>query len=148
MDIQKVLIISVLILVYLGTITVIGDPKNLRTAKKRYAKFRKLCSELPEDHKFRILEDPILISGYYGMHSGLLGYNTNKGTEIGICVDGCPNEIMHVLLHELAHTTVEEYDHSKKFWNNLRELKKMASDHKLYKHIEDPTGFCGSKIHD
>ena len=135
-------------LLFLGTLNSIGDPKSMVIAKKRYEKLRNICEELPEDHKFNKLKEPILISGYYGMQSGLLGYNTNKGTEIGVCVDGKPNEIMHVLLHELAHATVSEYDHSKKFWSNLRELKKMARKYKLYKHIPDPVGFCGAKIHD
>jgi hypothetical protein len=79
---------------------------------------------------------------------GFLGFNTNKGSEIGLCVDGCPNELMHVLLHELAHATVKEYDHSPAFWKNLDELKTFAESKKLYKTIDDPKGFCGSRIHD
>ena len=61
---------------------------------------------------------------------------------------GAPNELMHVLLHELAHATVKEYDHSPAFWANLDELKEFTEGKKLYKTIEDPKGFCGARIHD
>ena len=35
-----------------------------------------------------------------------VGFNSNKGDNIAVCVDGDVNSIMHVLLHELAHCTV------------------------------------------
>ena len=46
---------------------------------------------------------------------GSVGSNTNKGGEIVVCLDGKPNEIFHVLIHELAHCTVSEYKHSHNF---------------------------------
>jgi hypothetical protein len=145
---QKVLIYVTMWLLLLSFIGVTREPKSLTTLRRRYGKLREEFANLPEDHKFRKLEEPILLVGYHGMQGGLLGFNTNKGSEIGLCVDGCPNELMHVLLHELAHATVKEYDHSPAFWANLEELKKFAEEKKLYKTIEDPKGFCGARIHD
>jgi len=145
---QKVLIYVTMWLLLMSFIGVTREPKSLVTLRERYGKLREEFAKLPEDHKFRKLEVPILLVGYHGMQGGLLGFNTNKGSEIGLCVDGCPNELMHVLLHELAHATVKEYDHSPDFWANLEELKKLAEDKKLYKTIEDPKGFCGARIHD
>jgi hypothetical protein len=124
------------------------EPDSLVKLRERYEKLREEFSKLPKSHKFRKLEEPILLMGYHGMKGGLLGFNTNKGSEIGLCVDGCPNELMHVLLHELSHATVKEYDHSPNFWSNLEELKKFAEGKKLYKPIDDPQGFCGAHIHD
>jgi hypothetical protein len=145
---QKVLIYVTMWLLLLSFIGVTREPKSLTTLRKRYGKLREEFTKLPEEHKFRNLEEPILLVGYHGMQGGLLGFNTNKGSEIGLCVDGCPNELMHVLLHELAHATVKEYDHSPAFWANLEELKKFTEEKKLYKTIEDPKGFCGARIHD
>jgi hypothetical protein len=145
---QKILIYVTMWLVLLSFLGITKEPNSLKKLRERYEKLREGFSELPGGHKFRKLEEPILLIGYHGMQGGLLGFNTNKGSEIGLCVDGCPNELMHVLLHELAHATVREYDHSPQFWKNLDELKTFAESKKLYKTIEDPKGFCGSRIHD
>jgi hypothetical protein len=145
---QKVLIYVTTWFLFFSFLKLAKDPKSLVTLRERYANLREEFSKLPEGHKYRKLENPILLVGYHGMQGGLLGFNTNKGSEIGLCVDGCPNELMHVLLHELAHATVKEYDHSPAFWKNLDELKTFAETKKLYKTIDDPKGFCGSRIHD
>jgi len=145
---QKIVIYVTMWLLLLSFLKMVKEPKSLVTLRERYTKLREEFAKLPEGHKFRKLEEPILLVGYHGMQGGLLGFNTNKGSEIGLCVDGCPNELMHVLLHELAHATVNEYDHSPAFWANLDELKEFAEGKKLYKTIEDPKGFCGARIHD
>jgi hypothetical protein len=145
---QKILFYVTMWLLLMSFLNIVKEPNSLATLRKRYAKLRETFVELPQEHKFRKLGEPILLVGYHGMQGGLLGFNTNKGSEIGLCVDGCPNELMHVLLHELAHATVKEYDHSPAFWENLEELKKFAEEKKLYKTIDDPKGFCGAQIHD
>lgn len=145
---QRVLIYILTWLVFISFMRFANEPKKMIMLREKYSKLRKEIEELPEDHKFNRIKEPILLTGYYGMHDGLLGFNTNKGSEIGLCVDGCVNEMMHVLLHELAHATVDEFQHSPKFWSNLKELKNFASSKNLYTHIKDPTGFCGAVIHD
>jgi hypothetical protein len=79
---------------------------------------------------------------------GTVGYNTNKGQEIAICVDGTSNEMFHVLIHELAHCTVDEYSHSSNFWDNYVELRDMCIEIGIYEKIPDKKTFCGQKIQD
>jgi hypothetical protein len=77
-----------------------------------------------------------------------VGWNTNKGQEIAICLDGTPNQIMHVLIHELAHCTVNEYSHSKEFWANYVELRNIAMQIGIYDRIPTREQFCGQRIQD
>ena len=123
------------------------DPENLIEVKKRYELLRKYIqthhTSVPE--KFWVLEDQILI---VGKESGDLGYNSNKGYEIGLCLDGDPNDIFHVLLHELAHSTVDEYSHSEQFWKNFSELRDLAHDIGIYEKIPIKKKFCGQHIQD
>ena len=80
--------------------------------------------------------------------NGYIGYNVSKGMGIGICIDGEPNEIFHVLLHELAHCTVDEYSHSKEFWKNFSELKTICVSLGIYQEIPQKTEFCGKHVQD
>jgi uncharacterized SAM-binding protein YcdF (DUF218 family) len=77
-----------------------------------------------------------------------LGYNTNKGYEIGLCLDGTVNQIFHVLLHELAHSTVSEYEHSTNFWQNFKELRELATKIGIYEPVNSSEKFCGKYISD
>ena len=54
---------------------------------------------------------------------------------------------MYILLHELAHITVEEYNHSEKFWSNFRKLREIASDIGVYT-PEQEMEYCGQIIKD
>ena len=80
--------------------------------------------------------------------NGGVGYNTNKGGDIAVCLDGEPNEIFHVLIHELAHCTVDEYEHSQEFWNNYIELRDICINLGIYEKIPNKTPFCGEHIQD
>jgi hypothetical protein len=123
------------------------EPDNLQEVKARYAVFIEYIRDnhdtVPE--KFWILETPGVI---VGRKAGDLGYNSNKGYEIGVCIDGTTNDIFHVLLHELAHSTVEEYDHSEEFWKNFAELRDIAVSLGLYQKIPVKKEFCGQYIND
>ena len=77
-----------------------------------------------------------------------VGYNTNKGQEIALCLDGSANEIFHVLIHELTHSSVEEYSHSKKFWDNYIELRDICVKLGIYEIIPEKVEFCGQHIQD
>ncbi len=79
--------------------------------------------------------------------NGDVGYNVNKGYEIFLCLKGDENAVMHVLLHELSHITVTEYDHSSKFWNNLKEIKEIAKKIGIYQTISSQK-FCDGIISD
>jgi len=58
------------------------------------------------------------------------------------------NQVFHVLLHELAHCTVEEYSHSTEFWDNYTNLKNQAISLGIYTNIDEITPFCGKRIVD
>lgn len=134
-----------IILLLLATVAIwtTREPRVFTEVKERYAKFREIVPP-----KYRVLRDhQVLLIGYLKKNKEL-GYNTNKGYEIGLCLDGTPNQVFHVLLHELAHSTVKEYDHNKEFWSNFKELRDIAASHGLYQAINGSEPFCGKFIKD
>ena len=139
-----VLLVLLIINVYILSIT--HEPRELIEVKEKYEILRKHITDI--DHQnFHMLKRRVPITGFKKM-KGTVGYNTNKGAEIAVCLDGSPNEIFHVLIHELAHCTVEEYSHSEQFWENYIELRDMCTDIGIYEKIPDKTKFCGQHIQD
>jgi hypothetical protein len=141
------LLVLVLILVDIYLIWNVREPKNLTGVKERYKVLRDYIKKNSDnvDEKFHILKTPVLIAG---KDAGELGYNSNKGYEIGLCLNGSTNDIFHVLLHELSHSTVEEYSHSEQFWKNFSELKDMCIGLGIYERIPERKAFCGQFIQD
>lgn len=129
------IVLCVIILVYQRE-----DPR-MTELKKRYYSF---IGNLPD--KYSVLRKPVIITGLTGQPNQI-GSNVNKGAEINICLDGDINDQFHILLHELAHSTVSEYDHSDKFWANFTELKDIARTQGLYSNVEKKT-YCGQVISD
>ncbi len=119
----------------------------LEEVKERYRTFREHLKKTDEP-KFRMLHDEIPIVAYKGSFVRGVGYNTNKGQEIGLCINGKVNHVLHVLLHELAHCTVDEYSHSDDFWGNYEELRNEAIAIGVYDNIGTLTPFCGKQIVD
>lgn len=123
-------------------------PPILDEVKRRYDLLRAHLATL-DDPRWRKLVKPSIITGMvdWDKSKGAIGYNVNKGYEIGICLKGDDaNSAFYVLLHELAHITVSEYDHSTDFWKNFKDLKDIASNLGLY---DKPTGavnYCGEVI--
>ena len=138
-----------ILLVVLSVISVVTtrEPKNFTEVKMRYAKLRDHIEANPVPKNFKILQKQILLIGYLKKKHEL-GYNTNKGYEIGLCLDGTPNQIFHVLLHELAHSTVSEYEHSTNFWQNFKELRELATKIGIYEPVNSSEKFCGKYISD
>ena len=124
------------------SVSTLEEPHNLRRLKEMYTTF---LDNPPA--KFPKLKNRSIITGFNGSGNEV-GYNVNKGYEIGVCLDGTPNQMFHVLLHELAHTTVESYDHTPEFWKNLKELKDHCKGLGIYEEIPSQTGFCGKYIRD
>lgn len=134
------LIINVIIFLYTN------EDDRLTRVKRKYRKLREhLIATGNED--FKMLHREIPITGHNSI-TYAVGYNTNKGAEIGLCLDGDENEIFHVLLHELAHCMVEEYSHSKEFWNQYDKLRNEAISIGIYQKIPEKTPFCGKHIMD
>ena len=134
-----------LLLVDVYLIWNVHEPKNLTEVKRRYKVLRDHIKNSIVPEKFHILKTPVLLAG---KEAGELGYNSNKGYEIGLCLNGSPNDIFHVLLHELSHSTVEEYSHSEQFWENFSELRSMCTNLGIYEKIPERKAFCGQFIQD
>lgn len=120
------------------------EPQSLVEVKERYTRLRHRVRGHPQ---FAILARPVPITAVHRMNGGV-AYNTNKGAEICLCLDGTPNQIFHVLLHELAHCTVPEYSHSEKFWTNYIRLRDIAIEIGVYDKIETKQKFCGEHVSD
>jgi hypothetical protein len=130
-----------IVLVVLAALTLFFTREDPRMTKLK-SKYYSFIETLPE--KYTVLKTPFLITGTYG---GDVGTNVNKGGEIFICLDGDENDHMHVLLHELTHSTVTEYDHTTRFWENFKELKELAQTRGLYTFV-DSKKYCGKEISD
>lgn len=122
------------------------EPQEFVEVKEKYQTLRKHLAETNHP-KYQMLTKCLPITGVKRMN-GTVGYNTNKGQEIALCLDGTPNEIFHVLIHELAHCTVEEYSHSDDFWANYIELRDICVNLGIYEKIPERTKFCGQHIQD
>lgn len=140
------LILLILIITVLCITT--KEPLVMVEVKKRYQKFLDYVQTDNIPEKFKVLRKRILISGYKKSISGDLGWNSNKGDEISICIDGEPNQAFHILIHELAHSTVEEYHHSDRFWKNFAELRKLCEKIGIYDPVDLKQSFCGKYIKD
>ena len=91
---------------------------------------------------------PSIITGIYGKKDGVIGSNVNKGYEIYICLDGDDvNSAVYVLIHELAHMSVPEYDHTQNYWENFKKLKELCIEKGLYTKGGDRQ-YCGDSIKD
>ena len=137
-------LILVLVNAYILHTTI--EPREFIEVKEKYKTLRDHLRET-NNEKFRVLVRPIPITGRKVMTDSV-GFNVNKGSEITICLDGSTNEIFHVLIHELAHSTVEEYSHSDQFWANYNELMEICIQIGIYQKIIEKTEFCGQHVQD
>lgn len=144
---MKWLLCVLLFLISVNLTMQLKEPENLTKVKKKYSQLIEYIKTNQVPEKFKVLENRILVDGFHGSGKEV-GYNVNKGAEIGLCLDGTPNQMFHVLIHELAHSTVEEYSHSENFWNNFTELKNLCANIGIYKEIPEETKFCGKYIRD
>jgi hypothetical protein len=141
------MILAILLLIINSIIFInVKEPSNLTEVREKYRTLRDHLRET-NNEEFKILCKEIPITAHRRLN-GSIGYNVSKGSDIGICIDGEPNEIFHVLLHELAHCTVDEYSHSKEFWNNFDKLRTICVSLGIYQEIPQRREFCGKHIQD
>ena len=138
--------LALLIVINLFILKLTREPQVLMEVKQRYKKLRDHLNET-KNEKYAMLKTPVPLTGMRRMKESV-GYNTNKGGEIVVCLDGNANDVFHVLIHELAHCTVKEYSHSDKFWKNYIELRDMCVELGIYEQIPDRKEFCGQHIQD
>ena len=123
------------------------EPEMLSQIKARYWAILDMLAQSGDSRWAPILK-PAIITGIKGKKDGVIGSNVNKGYEIYICLDGDDvNSAVYVLIHELAHMSVPEYDHSSKYWDNFRDMKKLCVDKGLYTPAGDRK-YCGDMIKD
>ena len=141
--------IAALLLIIINVFLLLNtkEPKELTEVRQKYQVLREHLKET-NNEEFDMLYDEIPITAHYRISKGAVGYNTNKGNEIGLCIDGDTNEIFHVLLHELAHCTVEEYSHSKEYWEKFKKLRKISVELGIYEEIPKKTKFCNKYVQD
>jgi hypothetical protein len=149
---MKFLITLLLLLLVIYVITFrTSQPSQIKIVKEKYQGLREYIKNNRHsiEPKFYILENEILISGFSNdkwFPSDSVGYNVNKGYEIGLCINGEPNSMFHVLLHELAHSVTTAYSHDDDFWLNYKKLRAICEKAGLYTPITKKTQFCGKSI--
>lgn len=136
----------ILLLINVYVLAMIQEPREFVEVKEKYEILRRHVVDT-QHPKFHMLANQIPLTGLKKMN-GAVGFNTNKGEEITLCIDGSVNEIFHVLIHELAHCTVEEYSHSDEYWNNYLELRDVCINLGIYEKIPEKTEFCGKHVQD
>jgi len=139
-----------------GTVGVIAsmvkEPPMLVDIKRRYRVLLAHLRSTPNiDARFEVLRrhEPLLTGiDSSRMNRGTIGYNVNKGYEIFICIDnaGSVDAAMHVLIHELAHMTVPEYDHTDAYWQSFKDLRDLCVSLGLLTVSNTPTMYCGGQI--
>lgn len=123
------------------------EPEMLTELKLRYWAILDVLRQTG-DPMWKPLLDPAIITGIHGKKDGVIGSNVNKGYEIYICLDGNDvNSAVYVLIHELAHMSVPEYDHSSTYWENFKKLKDLCIQRGLYVRSGDRR-YCGDLIKD
>ena len=137
-----------LVSLYLILVFMINEePPMLTDLKKRYARTLQILRDTGDPLWHPVLK-PSIITGIYGKKDGVIGSNVNKGYEIYICLDGDDvNSAMYVLLHELAHMSVPEYDHTTSYWDKFAKLKKIAIDNGIYTK-NGVRQYCGDTVKD
>ena len=123
------------------------QPPMLAELKQRYYRLVKVLKDTKDPLWVPVLR-PAIITGIYGRKDGVIGSNVNKGYEIYVCMDGADvNSAMYVLIHELAHMSVPEYDHTAAYWTNFNKLKEICIQNGLYQNGGERM-YCGEKIKD
>lgn len=123
------------------------EPEMLTELKRRYWAMLDILRETKDPLWTPVLK-PSIITGIAGKKDGVIGSNVNKGYEIYICLDGGDvNSAMYVLIHEVAHMSVPEYDHTDKFWENFKKLKMICIGKGLYE-AKGERKYCGETIRD
>ena len=125
------------------------DPPLLTKIKARYEKLLRALRTDPDlDPRWEPVKRRVILTAMNGWSKakGAIAFNVNKGYEIYLCMDGQDvNTAMHVLIHELCHSTVREYEHSDDFWKNFKDFKKYCASVGVY--TPGKVGpYCGENI--
>lgn len=143
------ILLILLLVVFFIIYTTHNEPPMLTEIKNKYWTILNMLRET-DDPMWKGVLKPAIITGMVGWskENGPIGSNVNKGYEIYICLDGNDvNSAVYVLIHELAHMSVPEYDHTTYFWTNFSKLKQLCIQNGLYT-IAGERMYCGDVITD
>jgi hypothetical protein len=150
-------VVAILLVGFLVAILALNDqPPLLVQLKQRYERLLWILHTDPNlDPRWEPIKNRVILTAMNGWNKskGAIGFNVNKGYEIYICMDMDPsidpetrvNTAMHVLIHELCHSSVSEYEHSSNFWKNFKDFKQYCSEHGLYT-MGAVGPYCGEDI--
>jgi hypothetical protein len=134
-------------IIFLAIVRFNKEPIMLTELKLRYWAILDMLRASGDPTWIPVLK-PAIITGIYGKKDGVIGSNVNKGYEIYICLDGDDvNSAVYVLIHELAHMSVPEYDHTTHYWEKFKQLKELCIKNGLYTKAGDRK-YCGDTIKD
>lgn len=140
-------IAAVAVATFVAIVATHSEPPMLVELKQRYWSLLKVL-EATQDPTWRPLLEKAIITGTRGKRDGVIGSNVNKGYEIYICLDGDDvNSAMYVLIHEMAHMAVTEYDHTDAYWAHFKNLKQFCIKNEIYFATGDRE-YCGEAIRD
>lgn len=145
---MALVVILSIILIYI--LVVHREPPLLVSLKEKYnALLAYLHSPSNKDPRWERMKRRAIVTGLvdYDKSKGPIAYNVNKGYEICICLaEDDINSAFYVLLHELAHMSVTEYDHSTKFWKNFSDLKMLCDSLGIYNNSAGSGKYCGDSV--
>ena len=143
--ITAIILVVILILISMFNF----EPKLLTDIKERYREILNVIKKSGDPDWDGCTRESIITGMLdWSKDSGPIGSNVNKGYEIYICLDGGDvNSAVYVLIHEIAHMSVPEYDHSEKYWENFKKLKNLCIQNGLYSPQGSRT-YCGDTIKD
>ena len=78
----------------------------------------------------------------------VVGVTLDGGKEVAVCTEGEMNDIMHVVIHELAHIARNDIEHDDAYWNVQSKLNKHAIEGGFYTSVGKSKKFCGKTIGD
>lgn len=140
-------VLACMFIIFLAIVRFNKEPIMLTELKLRYWAILDMLRTSGDPTWIPVLK-PAIITGIYGKKDGVIGSNVNKGYEIYICLDGDDvNSAVYVLIHELAHMSVPEYDHTTHYWEKFKQLKELCIKNGLYTRAGDRK-YCGDTIKD
>ena len=150
-----------------GRVYEVVDLPNQQVAAKYMNKLDSNARELI-NHLVRIGDKyaPMLVERYNPqnlievspINTDSTSYTINKGQVLALCLrnEHMPrwvfydiNTLTFVLIHELAHLSINEHQHIPKFWNAFRHLLFVAAEIGIYVPInyqQFPREYCGLQI--
>ena len=95
----------------------------------------------------RALDTPFKIESINKWYD-FVGVTLDGGKEVAVCTEGEINDIMHIVIHEMAHVARNDVEHDDAFWKTQAKIKKYAIEGQFYRPIVGTKKLCGKPISD